>query len=107
MAAWLRSTNEGKLMQHWNSRQRSIGAIVWPSFLMASMATAVFFAKIDPALLLAAFLFQIELSNMAVYSLGFFFFWLICAAACAVSTWLIRTERPIDSFPKIPEGPES
>ncbi|MEM9181878.1 MAG: hypothetical protein AAGB27_01880 [Pseudomonadota bacterium] len=90
------------MAKHWNWRQRSIAVIVWPSFLMASVATLLFFAKIDPALLLAAFVFQVEMSNQAVYSLGFFFFWLICAGACTLSTWLIRTERRMDSFPEVP-----
>lgn len=66
---------------------------------MASLATGIFFAKMDPALLLAAFVFQIELSDQAVYSLGFFFFWVICAAACGLTAWLIRTERPRADFP--------
>ncbi len=95
------------MQQHWNWRQRSIAVIVWPSFLMASIATGAFFAKIDPGLLLSAFVFQIELSDQAVYSLGFFFFWVICAAACSLSTWLIRTERRRDSFPQLPDDEPS
>ncbi len=87
-------------MKHWNWRQRSVAVVIWPSFLAACLATGLFFSKINPTLLLGAFLFELELSNTAVYSIGFFFFWLISAVASALTTWLIRTERRQHEFPK-------
>ena len=90
-------------MEHWNWRQRSIAEIVWPSFLAACVATLVCFANVDPARLLDALVFPLQLSNTAVYSIGFFFFWAVCALASGLTTWLIRTERRRAQFPDLPD----
>jgi hypothetical protein len=84
---------------HWDWKARSISDVLWPSFLAASFATMVFFAMIDPESLLLAMVVPVDLSRIGVYSIGFFFFWLICSLSSLLTTWLIRTERKRADFP--------
>ena len=51
------------------------GAVVWPSFFAAGVATMVFFALVDPVELAATAWPHIPLSRELGYSLGFFGFW--------------------------------
>ncbi|MFK7886146.1 MAG: hypothetical protein AB8G16_04710 [Gammaproteobacteria bacterium] len=88
-------------MAHWNWRQRSIAVALWPSFLAACLGTLLFFAKLDATRLQQAFVFDFQLSDQAVYSIGFLFFWLVAFTSSVLSTWLIRTERRIDDFPTL------
>ncbi|MFK8014467.1 MAG: hypothetical protein AB8G17_03345 [Gammaproteobacteria bacterium] len=88
-------------MQHWNWRQRSVAVVLWPSFLAACLGTLLFFAKFDATRLQQAFVFDVHLSDQAVYSVGFLFFWIIAVTASALSTWLIRTERRVNDFPPV------
>ncbi|KAB7628465.1 hypothetical protein F3N43_00355 [Alkalilimnicola sp. S0819] len=60
------------------------GAILWPSFLVAGVATMVFFANLDPEDLRMATFPEWDLSRRQGYTLGFFMFW----AAAAASSWL-------------------
>lgn len=56
--------------------------VLWPSFMAAALAEAVFFSCLDPEALSA-------LAPMAVYSLGFFFFWTFCTLAGLLTAYLI------------------
>ena len=58
--------------------------IVWPAFLVAGVAEAVFFTVFDP-FELHFFGEPLELSRQAIYTLGFFGFWGICIAASALT----------------------
>lgn len=71
-----------------------IGRVLWPSFLIASAASVLFFAAVDPALLRGAGprLFA-NLDREAGYALGFFFFWAIGAAASSLSVFLTRASE--------------
>lgn len=60
--------------------QRSI-AVLWPSFISAGLATIIFFAAFDPHELLLATRFA-EAGRLAVYSVGFFLFWVLTAFSC-------------------------
>ena len=84
---------------HWGWRGRSIAEVLWPSFLVAAMATMIFFALFDPEGLLLALEYPLETSRTTVYSLGFFLFWALTALSSALTTWLIRTERRRNQFP--------
>ena len=53
-------------------------AILWPSFLIAVVATGLFFSAFDPEFLFP-FNSDAELSTLGVYSIGFFLFWLLTA----------------------------
>lgn len=56
--------------------------VLWPSFLAAAIAEGCFFSLFEPDALLA-------LPPMAVYSIGFFFFWSLCALASMLTFYLV------------------
>jgi hypothetical protein len=77
----------------WGSRAQVVAAVLWSSFLAASLATMLFFAFVDPGLIHEVTTPQIEMTRMTGYAVGFFFFWLVAAISSAVSVYLIRTSR--------------
>lgn len=66
-------------------RARTVGVVVWCSFLTACGAAVVLFAFLDPALLWA--------NRLTAYALGFFFFWAVSACAAALTIYMAHTER--------------
>lgn len=58
--------------------------VLWPSFLVAVLAEGFFFSLFDPAELPAADLME----PMAVYTVGFFGFWSLCALASMLTYYL-------------------
>lgn len=56
-------------------------AILWPSFLMAGVLEMLVFALVDPASLRWMGGDVLPLSATAVYTLAFFVFWAVVAAA--------------------------
>jgi hypothetical protein len=66
-------------------------AILWPSFLAAIAVEGLFFSLVDPRDLALAGN-HIELSVSAVYTLGFFCFWLFCALASSLTCYLLVTK---------------
>ena len=64
------------------------GAILWPSFFAAGVATMVFFALVDPDDLREITWAELELSREGGYTIGFFMFW-ACTAASSMFTWLL------------------
>jgi hypothetical protein len=72
-----------------------LGAILWPSFFAAGVATMVFFAVIDPEDLNAISWTDVRFSREAGYTLGFFLFWL-CTASSSLFTWILL--RPASRF---------
>lgn len=75
-------------------RIRILGAVLWPAFLAAAVASIVFFANIDPATLRAQTLPELQISREAGYALGFFMFWAIGAGSSALTLLLIGSEPP-------------
>ena len=65
-------------------------AILWPSFVVASLATIAFFSLFDPLELLASE-DHVNLNRMGVYTIGFFSFWVITAASSMLTVYF---ERP-------------
>jgi len=53
-------------------------AVLWPSFLVAVVATGLFFSAFDPADLYP-FGEQTDISRLGVYTIGFLVFWLVSA----------------------------
>ena len=49
---------------------------MWPSFIVAIIASGVFFSAFDPRDLIP-FNLDIDISPVAAYSIGFFLFWLL------------------------------
>ncbi len=69
-----------------------IGAVLWPSFFAAGVATMVFFANVDPLELAGISFSDLDVSRELGYSIGFFMFW-SCTAASSLFTWLLLRPR--------------
>jgi len=69
-----------------------ITAVLWPSFLTSGIATGLFFTVFDPHDL-TVLTGDPDISRMGVYSIGFFMFWLLTAATCALTCYF---RRPCD-----------
>ena len=82
--------------RRWSSAAQMVAAILWPSFLAASLATMVFFAVVDPELIHESTAPPLELSRTTGYGLGFFFFWFVTTAASALTAYLLRTAAPAE-----------
>ncbi len=65
---------------------QQVAAIVWPSFLTASLATIVFFTVFDPTELALIGGFP-GLSRTGGYTIGFFCFWLLGTLSSALTTY--------------------
>lgn len=65
-------------------RARTVGVVVWCSFLAACGATAILFALFDPVMLWQGG------DRRTTYALGFFFFWAVAAISAALSTYMAR-----------------
>ena len=69
--------------------------VLWPSFLVAGLAEILFFTVINPQELYL--LGQpVRLSGLATYSVGFFGFWLICAASSLTTLFFQRGAAEIN-----------
>jgi len=82
--------------RRWTRKAQNIAAVLWPSFLSACLATAIFFGHVDPYDLNAISTPAVEFSAMAGYAIGFFFFWIVCGLSSLLSVFLIRTSRRPD-----------
>ena len=67
-----------------------IGAILWPSFFAAGVATMVFFAFVDPLRLRDITFPQLPITREAGYTLAFFLFWSATAGASLFTALLMR-----------------
>jgi hypothetical protein len=82
--------------------------VLWPSFLVAGVAEAVFFAIFDPVDL--SLLWEgLGPSRLAAYSQGFFLFWAFTAASSGLTLFLQRTSGEVNRTcplepPARPEG---
>lgn len=74
-----------------------VGAILWPSFFAAGVATMVFFAFIDPIQLRDISFSNFHINREAGYTIGFFMFWLATASS-SLFTWILL--RPASRFNK-------
>jgi len=63
--------------------------ILWPSFLVGGVAEGIFFTLFDP-MDLHVLGNTIDGSRTAVYTVGFFLFWLVAAASSALTCFLQR-----------------
>jgi hypothetical protein len=59
--------------------------VLWPAFLVAAFADGLVFSLFDPARILPE---HAPLSPLAVYTIGFFFFWVMGALASMLSCYL-------------------
>lgn len=69
--------------------------VLWPSFLVAGIAEIIFFTVINPQELYL--LGQpVRYSPIATYSIGFFGFWILCAASSLTTLFFQRTADEIN-----------
>jgi hypothetical protein len=68
--------------------------VLWPAFVAACVLELLVFAHVDPADVRTLAGTPVELPRQAVYTLSFFGFWAVAAAAAAVSCWLQRGDGP-------------
>jgi hypothetical protein len=76
---------------------RLAAVVGWPAFIAACALELVVFAFVDPAALHGPGGTALGLSPTAVYSLSFFLFWLVAAAAIVVALRLASSPEEINS----------
>lgn len=74
-----------------------VGAILWPSFFAAGVATMVFFAFVDPMDLVDISFPGLEITRALGYTIAFLMFWLATASS-SLFTWLLL--RPTSRYNK-------
>jgi hypothetical protein len=79
---------------------RALGAILWPSFFAAGVATMCFFAAVDPIELAAITWPRVDASRELGYTIGFFMFWLCTASASFFTALLLRPPSIRQGTPK-------
>lgn len=72
-----------------------LGAILWPSFFAAAVATVVFFIFVDPLILRDITFPDMEISRHGGYTIAFFLFW-SATASSSLFTWILL--RPASRF---------
>ena len=72
-----------------------LGAILWPSFFAAGVATMVFFAFVDPLALRDLTFPDLPLTRELGYTVGFFMFW-AATASSSLFTWILL--RPASRY---------
>jgi len=68
--------DEGEVVKDLSRDAQKIAVLSWISFLSASAATMLFFAFVDPLVLVDAINIDFIESRNAGYTIGFFFFWI-------------------------------
>jgi hypothetical protein len=72
-------------------------AILWPSFVIAGIATALFFSAFDPYDLFP-FGEDTGVSRLGIYTIGFFLFWILTAlSGCGTLYFAITNCRRADN----------
>lgn len=75
--------------------------VLWPAFMMAGVLEMLVFSVLDPAALSFG---NWHPGATTVYSLAFFVFWALIAAASAASQWMAasaqRSESSVDDAPR-------
>lgn len=66
---------------------RLVLVVLWPSFLVAIVAEGFFFSFFDPHDL-AIGSDHVDLPALAIYTIGFFFFWIFCSLASVLTYYL-------------------
>ena len=72
--------------------------VIWPAFLVAGIAEAIFFTVFDP-FELHFFGAPLDLSREVIYTMGFFGFWALGIASSALTTFLERSPWEVNRCP--------
>ncbi len=73
---------------------RKAMVILWPAFLAAGAAEALFFTLVDPL--------DFDIGRMAAYSIAFFLFWVLAAASSTLTCFLQRSADEVNRCPLTP-----
>jgi hypothetical protein len=77
----------------WSRDTQKLAVLSWISFLTASAFTMLFFAFIDPLVIVDSINIEAIESSNAGYAIGFFFLWANCWIAGWLSMRLCRRKR--------------
>jgi hypothetical protein len=78
-------------------RARTVGVVVWCSFLAAAAGTTILFAFLDPMAFREGVVPHWWSDRHSVYALGFFFIWVIAACSATLAIYRAHTDkRPSD-----------
>lgn len=78
---------------------QQLGAVLWPSFFVAVVASVLFFAFFDPLDLQRIGFPHHGISRGLGYTAGFFLAWLGTFSACSVTALLLRSPGDGDEPP--------
>jgi hypothetical protein len=87
------SDPEDSVHAEWSRDTQKIAVLSWMSFLTASACSVLFFAFVDPLVLVEAINVHAVESRYAGYAVGFFFFWANGWIAGWFTMRLIRRKR--------------
>jgi len=80
-------------VQDWSRDTQKLAVLSWISFLTASAFTMIFFAFVDPLVVVDAVNIASVESRNSGYAIGFFFFWINGWIAGWLTLRLIRRKR--------------
>ena len=63
--------------------------VLWPAFLMACVATGLFFSLVDPMELIILDE-RVEVSILGAYTIGFFIFWILGILSSGLTASLLQ-----------------
>lgn len=90
-------------MDETNTFARRLMWVLWPAFLVAAAANALFFTVLDPQDL-SVFGRPLDLAREVMYTLGFFAFWGIAVASSALTVFLERSPWEVNRCPLPADG---
>lgn len=67
---------------------RTMGVLIWVSFLFAGIGSALFFATFDPVEIAAIATYPTTMAPLTGYTIGFFLFW-VFGFSCSTLSWLM------------------
>jgi hypothetical protein len=88
-------------MQASDSFAQRLMWVIWPAFLVAGVAEAIFFTVFDP-FELHFFGATLDMSRGAIYTMGFFGFWGLGIASSALTVFLERSPWEANRCPVVP-----
>jgi hypothetical protein len=83
----------------WRRLARVTAAVAWPAFLVSGVLEIAVFAFVDPRSLHTLSGVALDLSDTAVYSLAFLFFWACTSVACLLTVALERSAEAVNQTP--------
>jgi hypothetical protein len=66
--------------------------VLWPAFLMACIATGLFFSLVDPMELIVLDE-RLKVHELGTYTIGFFAFWILGTLSSGLTALLVQKSR--------------